>query len=141
MNWRRARHIVILAVTVAACGSDEPGSLDPTATYEVYGDPFEPGVAVPAHAVMAEPEAFVGRNVIVEGTAGRACPEPACLTTLTPGPDGEIRIFMVPNDGDTLDVPRDVAGRRIVVSGRLEVTADSAYRLYATGIMTEKVRR
>lgn len=140
MNWRRARHIVVLAVAVAACSSDEPGSLDPTATYDAYGDPFEPAVAVPAPAVMAEPEAFVGRDVIVEGTAG-ACPEPECLTTLAPGPDGEIRIFMVPNDRDTLDVPRDITGRRIVVSGRLQETADSTYRLYATGIMTEKIRR
>lgn len=141
MNWRRSRYVAVLAVAIAACGSDEPETLDPTATYEVYGERFEPGMAIPAQAILAEPQAFLGRRVILDGLATNECPEPECLTAIAPGSTGQIRVFLHPHEGDTLDVPHEITGRRIVVSGTLEAGADSTYRLHATGLMTEKIRR
>lgn len=125
MNLLRARHIALLTLALAACGSDEPQSLDPTATYDVFGAAFEPGVAVPAPAVLAEPEAFIGRNVIIEGVAVDECPDPNCLTAIHPRTGGRISVFLAEDGRDAFEVPGEVTGRRIVVNGRLEGAADT----------------
>ncbi len=122
-----ARHITLLAVAaISACGSDASKSLDPTATYDVYGVRFEPGVAVPAPAVFAEPEMYVGRKVIIEGMASGDCADPACLAILTSGGGGQISVLLSSEEGAAADVPAHVGGRRMVVSGTLEGDAASS---------------
>lgn len=141
MTSLQARHLVLLAVAFAACESDEPQTLDPTVTYEVYGERFEPGVAVPAPAVLAEPHVYVGRKVILEGVALDGCGESECLTTIAPGEGGRIHVFLSAENGADFDVPGDISGRRIVVNGRFEEGADSTFHLHASGVMAEKIRR
>lgn len=138
----RSAHIALITVSLAACSGEAGGEIDPAATYEVYGERFEPASAIPAPAVVAEAEAFVGRSIILEGVASADCEAPGCWTTIDPGDGGQIRIYTSSPDGDTLEVPKSVNGRRIVAAGFLRdaTASDSTLSLYVTGVMVEKVR-
>lgn len=144
MRLLRARHIALLTVALAACSSENDRTIDTAATYDVYGERFEPATAVPAPAVVAEAEEFVGRQIMVEGMAVDTCKADGCWTSINAGAGMRIDVFLA---DDTLSVPDNVSERRIVVTGTFEQTmteaADSlgsAFALHATGIMVEKVR-
>jgi hypothetical protein len=149
MNWGSA---AALAAVLTACGLQSDGTVNPVATYEAYGHPFEPAFAVPAPAVVAEPNVYVGRSVMLEGVVRDECPPETCWMHMEAGPQSAIRIF-VPLDAEgsrLFDVPDRVEGRRVVVNGRFargidsnagaSVNEHSVYDLQATGVMVEKVR-
>ena len=136
--------VAAAGLTVAACGASPGDSLDPNATYTAFGHPFEPAAAVPIQAVLAEPEIYAGDAVMIEGLVDE-CLDAACWMRMTSGDTAEVRILT-----PEFAVPDTVAGRRIVVHGRLSA-ADSAsvdtttlgpstLDLRPTGLMVEKVR-
>ena len=162
-------HVTLLTAGIAGCGSDGGRTIDPLATYDAYGSPFEPAGALPAQIVVAEPEMYLGRDLIMEGMAADECVDQGCLTTIDVGEVDRVHIYIVRREDDSyaFDVPQDLTGRRIVAAGLLRsgpqdpgtgpkdpgsgpvdpagespATAeyDSTYDLFATGLLVEKVR-
>ena len=134
----RALPLIAVALIVSGCGSDDDRGLNPTATYEAHGVPFEPAGALPARAVFADAETYQGRAAMVEGVLLDGCDSEVCWMTMDAGGGNVIRVIAPESD---FPDPETVSGRRAVVHGQL-LAADStlAMDLRATGIMVEKVR-
>lgn len=105
-------------MTLAACGSETAGQVDTTATYDAYGALFEPGLAVPAHAVLAEPDAFTGRAAIVDGAVAGDCADADCIASIA-ADGGRIDVFFTGDELDSLRAADGIAGRRIVAAGSI----------------------
>ncbi|MEX0747277.1 MAG: DUF4920 domain-containing protein [Rhodothermales bacterium] len=134
----RTLKMVAVALIVSACGSDDDRGLNPTATYEAHGVPFEPAGSLPARAIFADADTFEGRSAMVEGVLLEGCDSESCWMTMDAGGENVIRVLAPENE---FPDPETVAGRRAVVHGQLSA-ADSTLimNLRATGIMVEKVR-
>ena len=113
--------LLIVAISTTACGQDEGRTVDSAATYDAYGSPVESAGAVPAHAVVAEPDVYLDRDLIVEGMTTNECDIPECWTTLDAGNDDRIQVIVARHDDGSFafDVPSDVVGRRIIAAGTL----------------------
>jgi hypothetical protein len=71
--------------------------------------------------VLAEPERFAGKEVVVSGHVRRACSRMGCWIELAAGPDPETPACRVFFHGHGFLVPTDSAGSDARVEGRLEV--------------------
>ena len=155
-------------LVLAACSSDAPAPAD-AAAYDTYGASFEPVAAVPVQAALAEPEGYVDRTVVLEGVVREVCQQAGCWLTLDAGDGRYVRIHVARTDSGSyaFTVPKDVAGRRVVVQGTLKAETLSAeeqqhlaedagtppepadslpftpqpeYQLTASGVLVEKAR-
>jgi hypothetical protein len=111
---------------LAACQSDQTGLPDAVPHHQTVGEAVEAGGAVPVAAVIAEPDAYAGGQVTVEGEASEVCTKMGCWavmrTDLADGTSGHIRLN-VPRDSSGAylwTLPTDLAGERIVASGYLD---------------------
>jgi hypothetical protein len=130
-------HLLAVALLLAACGSDGDRGLNPTATYESYGLPFDPAGALPARAVVADAETYEGLPAVVEGVLSDECNPESCWMTMDAGDDNVIRVF-APEGG--FPDSHSIVGRRAVVHGQLSTADSLVLDLRATGVMIEKVR-
>lgn len=116
----------LLLLTLAACQTDQSGLPGATPEYQSVGEAVELNGAVPVAAVLAEPDAYVGERVTLEGEATEVCAMKGCWAvmraTLGDGTPGHIRLN-VPRDASGAylwTMPTDLAGERIVASGTLK---------------------
>ena len=95
----------------------------PAAAGESYGE----GVALEASTsiadVLADPQAFDGQTVRVEGFVQDVCPRKGCWMTLAAGPEAEALRIKV-EDG-VIVFPQDAKGRQAVAQGVVRVHEQS----------------
>lgn len=90
--------------------------------YEAFGDAITADAAVPVETVVAEPAAYVGQTVKLEGAVAEVCQMKGCWFTLR-APEGRNIRLMVPRDdaGDYVyTMPTDISGRTAIVEGVLQ---------------------
>ena len=103
--------------------------MDPTATYDAFGENMTPDEALPVVAVSAEKSNYIGKQVKVEGEVVEVCQSSGCWLTMDAGGGSLLRID-VPRDSAGTYVytfPKDISGRRIIVGGQLASGPDAAY--------------
>ncbi len=121
--------LAILLLVVAGCAGGTNESLDPAATYDAVGASITPDEAVAAAAVLADPSAYVGKEVKIEGAVTEVCQSAGCWLTMGVSEAGMLRVD-VPRDSAGAYVytfPKDIAGRRVIVAGVLKQGADAAH--------------
>lgn len=118
-------------VQEAAEGEEPSSALDGPTPTEVYADgsrlygekPGEGTDRVALAELMADAGAYDGRTVRTEGEIAQVCQAMGCWMELRPGADDEA--IRVPMAGHSFFLPKDVAGRRATVQGRVKVRAPS----------------
>ena len=106
---RRAIVLAGLAAALAVTGlaGDEKGH---------YGAPFADAKAVSQADAMARPGEYAGAPVRLRGKVKDVCQTQGCWLVLTDG-EREMRVHM---KGHAFAVPKDLAGKTIVVEGVVE---------------------
>lgn len=97
------------------------------------GAPLTKAKKVDLVKVIADPNKFVGRNVLVEGVIVRSCKSEGCWLELAPNKDSKsIRVTM---KGHSFFIPLDSAGADVRAQGEFKVKVISAEEVKE---MTEK---
>lgn len=105
---RLAAALVFVLAALPALAAAEPRS---------FGKPLQGLPATTVEAVLAKPEA--GKAVRLEGTIGTVCQNKGCWLTLKQGE----RSVHVTFAGYSFFVPKDVAGKPVVLEGKVVVKA------------------
>jgi RecJ-like exonuclease len=96
--------------------------------------------ATPVKALLAEPEKFLGKEVRVEGEITKVCQMQGCWILLKDGSSND-PIMVKVKDGEIV-FPKDGAGKKVAVQGKLEKVEDEAqqeagvtspYRIFGSG--------
>ena len=77
--------------------------------------------------IMARPDVFVGRRVLVEGVITAVCQQQGCWMDVVGGAGGDT--IQVKVDDGVIVFPKDAAGKRVLAEGtveKLEQTAEQA---------------
>ncbi len=128
MTCHRLTLFVLPLLLLGACQPETPPPPDAPAeeaSYEARGQAISAAGAVPVEAVAAEPGAYVGQAVKVEGTATQVCQKKGCWATLDAGSGRRVRVVMPRTEGGgyAFTLPQDLGRARLVVEGTL--TADT----------------
>ncbi len=136
MNIRKTKAWILLG-TLAACGG---GAAEPAAVSDVaeatagaesaveertesrlFGEaPAEQGEPVALADIVASPEQWAGKTVLVEGTIGKVCERKGCWMDLSQG-GVSVRI---PMGGHRFFLPQDVVGHEALVQGTVRLLAE-----------------
>lgn len=120
------RAACFFALALSACGAEEPGGRIPLAEPAVEAEPEERtfGEApdrtkplTPLASILAEPERYRDQVVRTEGQIAQVCQRMGCWMELREGEEGPA--VRVPLAGHRYFLPRDVAGRRAMLEGRV----------------------
>ena len=96
--------------------------------------------ATPVKALLAEPEKYLGKEVMIEGEIAQVCQMQGCWVMVKDASSAEP--IMVKVDDGVIVFPKEGAGRRISAQGKLEKVSDEAqkeagstspYRIKGTG--------
>lgn len=96
--------------------------------------------ATPVKEILANPEKFLGKDVMVDGEMTKVCQMAGCWVMVKDASSPE-PIMVKVQDG-VIVFPKDGAGKKIAVQGKLEKVADEAqqesgssspYRIAGTG--------
>jgi hypothetical protein len=79
------------------------------------GKPIDTGSITSIHDLLANPEAFVGKTVRIEGTVGEVCPMMGCWMDLKDARTGDTLKVKV-NDGEMV-FPKEATGKRAMAQG------------------------
>ncbi|MEM9883391.1 MAG: DUF4920 domain-containing protein [Planctomycetota bacterium] len=118
--------LTVTVVSLAACSSSPTTSNVPTpdTPHQGFGEPLAITTGTPVtdiDTVMADPDAHVGRDLVLAGTVRKVCQKRGCWMTL--GSDDLGRAVMVkftcPIDGHL--IPAAAAGQPALAAGRLEL--------------------
>ena len=115
--------LALLAV-VAACSAPEP---EPEPAYTQYGDALTLTEATSVSAILAEPDAYVGQQLRIEGTVVEVCQVQGCWIAVAGENEGE-RLRVKVEDG-VIVFPQTATGRHARVEGvmeKLELTMEQA---------------
>jgi hypothetical protein len=124
------RALCLFALALSACGAEEPGARIPLAEPAVEAEPGERmfGEApdrtrplTPLASILAEPERYRDQVVRTEGQIAQVCQRMGCWMELRDGEEGPA--VRVPMAGHRYFLPRDVAGRRAMLEGRVAMRA------------------
>lgn len=109
------------APTAEAAPAEEAGGRAESATPGlVVGAAFEAGEPVAVDALVAAPETWSGKDVVVEGTVKEVCQKKGCWHTIaTANPDVDL---MVKDQEYKIFLPKDSAGKKVLVHGNFAVT-------------------
>ncbi|MEM6756584.1 MAG: DUF4920 domain-containing protein [Planctomycetota bacterium] len=126
-NHRFTTLSLALALAIwASSGIGCAGTATPrqaTEPYQEFGDPIAETAPQPVsiEAVMNEPEAYIGNEVVLSGTVRDVCQKRGCWMTMGSDTMGEAVIvkFTCPIDGYL--IPPDAAGRTALAAGVLEL--------------------
>lgn len=119
-----------IALALAACGAEEPGARIPLAepaaeaegTERVFGEaPDRARPLTPLASILAEPDRYRDQVVRTEGEIAQVCQRMGCWMELRESPEGPA--VRVPMAGHRFFLPRDVAGRRAMLEGRVAMRA------------------
>ncbi len=80
--------------------------------------------ATSVKAILAEPEKYLGKEVMVEGEITKVCQMAGCWIMLKDASSAEG--IMVKVDDGVIVFPKDGAGKKVAVQGKLEKVADEA---------------
>jgi len=121
------RCALLLALTmVTGCDSSSenggPAAVDPdqegSAAIEftqTWGGGVGAGKVTPVSALLADPDAYVGQTVRVEGTAVAVCEHRGCWFNIASDQEGEVLKFKVP-DGEMV-FPLEIVGETMRAEG------------------------
>jgi RecJ-like exonuclease len=107
---------------------------------EKLGKPVVIKTATPIKTLLAEPEKYVGKDVMVEGEITKVCQMQGCWILVKDASSAEP--IMVKVDDGVIVFPKDGAGKKVVAQGKLEKVSDEAqkeagvtsnYRIKGTG--------
>jgi len=96
--------------------------------------------ATPVKAILAAPEEYLGKEVMIEGEMTKVCQMAGCWVMVKDASSDEPIMVKVP-DG-VIVFPKDGAGKKVAVQGSLEKVSDEAqtesgstspYRIAGTG--------
>lgn len=105
-----------LALLVASLCSFQAGAADAKAG-GVYGKAPAAAETTPIARLLADPEAFDGKTIKVQGTVLDVCPKAGCWMELG-APDGAVRIKV---DDGVIVFPVDAKGKPAIAEGKVEV--------------------
>lgn len=108
-------------------GQDAGPASDDLTTWEGWGDignilGSSPDDHLAVFQVVAEARGYLGRDLLLEGTASRVCLHQGCWLSVDAGDDAiDVRIDVARDEDDVyrFTVPPDLVGRRVVVHGTL----------------------
>jgi hypothetical protein len=101
------------AATAAATAADEAGT--------VYGAGVQQPESVPIATLLADPQAYAGKPVRVEGTVTDVCPSRGCWFDMAGAEPGQKMRFKV-RDGEMV-FPMDAKGKYALAEGVVAVQA------------------
>jgi hypothetical protein len=91
------------------------------------GAPLTLEYLTPVSDILARPDEFVGRRVLVEGTVTAVCQKQGCWMDLVSAEAGDT--IQIKVDDGVIVFPKDAAGKRVLAEGtveKLELTAEQA---------------
>ncbi len=88
------------------------------------GTPVTITTATPVKTILADPEKYLGKEVMVEGEITSVCQMAGCWILVKDS--SSIDPIMVKVDDGVIVFPKDGAGRKVIVQGKLEKAADEA---------------
>ncbi len=91
-------------------------SADAAAEAAVYGDDIDVAQATPIGKILADPDAYLGKTVRVEGGVLDVCPKKGCWIEIGNGED-HIQLKV---DDDVIVFPADAKGRVAAAQGEVE---------------------
>jgi len=130
---RSLKYSLIIFVLLSACQRSEIISDD------IYGFPGESIDAIPVEAILAEPEIYHDRSIVVGGTVHEVCQMNGCWLMLRSQETGDgLRVHTeIEENGDYIfTVSKDISGRYAVVSGTLinpNLDHETHYQMDASG--------
>lgn len=106
----------ILSAALAAAFWMLTPAVSPAAEVEVYGDGVDVAEATAILDIVADPDAFIGKTVRIEGTVLDVCPKKGCWIEV--GSGGES--IQVKVDDDVIVFPAAAKGRIANAQGKVE---------------------
>lgn len=110
MKLSNAPLLVLLIVLAAAASAAFAGT---------YGDGVQDAPPTPIADILADPEGFAGKAVVVEGKVTGVCPKKGCWMELTDDA-GRLRVKV---EDDVIVFPREAEGKRAVAAGTVQLLA------------------
>ena len=118
------------ALTLGACKT-EPSASSPAeasapvvpASYDSFGEAVtDTSAAMPVDSAAARIASLDKTNVTVAGTVSEVCQKAGCWATLQTTDGRTMRVNVAKTDSGAyrFTMPKDIAGRRVIVSGYLE---------------------
>jgi hypothetical protein len=104
---------VAALLVLCACAAASP------AAAETYGEGVAIGEPTPIEGIVADPEAWAGKRVRVEGKVAAVCPMRGCWMELADGEDGPVVRIKV--DDGVIVFPAEAAGRAAAAEGVVRV--------------------
>jgi Domain of unknown function (DUF4920) len=104
-----------------------PAAVLPAAETEVYGAGVDVEEATPILDIVADPDAFIGKTVRIEGTVLDVCPKKGCWIEVGAG-GGTIQVKV---DDDVIVFPASTKGRIANAQGKVEAIEMSRERYVA----------
>jgi RecJ-like exonuclease len=94
------------------------------AAQQKLGDGVSLKVATPVRSLLAEPEKYMGKEVMVEGEITSVCQMAGCWILLKDASSSEP--IMVKVDDGVIVFPKEGVGKKVAVQGKLEKGEDHA---------------
>lgn len=119
---RRFAAIAVIAVLAATLSA-----VTPAAEGTVYGQGVAAGDVVAVSELIANPAAYVGKTVRVEGLITEVCPKRGCWMNLAG--DKEFQTVRIKVDDGVIVFPLDAKGKHAVAEGvftKMEITPEQA---------------
>jgi hypothetical protein len=91
------------------------------------GKPLTLEYLTPVSDILARPDEFMGRRVLVEGVVAAVCQKQGCWMDVLGGEGGDT--IQIKVDDGVIVFPKDAAGKRVLAEGtveKLELTAEQA---------------
>lgn len=113
--------LCIVCLAYFACGR-EP---------EVYGQAPSEDPPVSISAVLASPNDYAGKTVVLEGEAFDVCQHIGCFFSVD---DGSGVLYVDLEEGRLFTVPKDLGGAEVVVEGVIVVEEDAEPYVIGRGV-------
>lgn len=110
------------AVLLWACATADAG-----VEGEAFGEPLTLTAVTPVATILKDPEAWVGRKVLVEGMVVEVCEKRGCWMDIAA--DGDFQSIQIKVEDGEIVFPLTARGRRARVEGtveKLELTMEQA---------------
>jgi hypothetical protein len=112
------RHRTALPYLLAALVALPALAAPPTGEPQSYGDGVTLETTTPIATILADPDAWAGKTVRVEGEVAGVCKAKGCWIELV---DPEQQSLRIKVDDDVIVFPQDAIGRRAVAEGEVVV--------------------
>jgi len=114
--------ISIVSFMLFGCRSQSTGPTQQKASNaQTFGAKITPGQEVALAAVLAAPQAFVQKSIIVAGDVRKACSRKGCWMELSTSPDPAAAGCRVTFKDYSFFVPTDSAGAKAKLQGSVEL--------------------